>query len=52
MWVVQRWESIPPRRFLVPLIRPLLVCVAMVGVIALVRPALGGIAPVRRRDDT
>jgi PST family polysaccharide transporter len=48
MWVVQRSEGIPMRRFLVPLIRPLLVCFAMVGVIALVRPALGGIAPAVR----
>ncbi|HWO24303.1 MAG TPA: oligosaccharide flippase family protein [Kofleriaceae bacterium] len=48
MWAVRRWDGIPLRRFLVPLIRPLLVCVAMVGVIALVRPMLGDLAPVLR----
>jgi lipopolysaccharide exporter len=48
MWAVQRWEGIPLRRFLVPLIRPLLVCIAMVGAIALIRPALSDLAPVVR----
>jgi PST family polysaccharide transporter len=45
---VTRADGIPLRRFLVPLLRPLAACVAMVAAIELVRPALGDLAPVIR----
>jgi lipopolysaccharide exporter len=45
---VKRHDGIPLRRFLVPLLRPLAACVAMVAAIILVRPALGGLTPLIR----
>lgn len=48
MWVVQRLDGIPMRRFLVPLVRPLIACLLMVGAIFAARPALGGLAPAAR----
>jgi PST family polysaccharide transporter len=46
--VVQRLDRIPLRRFLLPLLRPLAACVAMVAAIYCVRPALGELAPAIR----
>jgi PST family polysaccharide transporter len=48
MWVVQRLDGIPMRRFLVPLVRPLIACLLMVGAIFAVRPALADLAPAAR----
>jgi lipopolysaccharide exporter len=45
---VNRLDGIPLRRFLVPLLRPLAACVAMVAAIALARPALAGLGPLLR----
>lgn len=45
---VKRADGIPLRRFLVPLLRPLAACVAMVAAIELARPALGDLAPAIR----
>ncbi|HMG23854.1 MAG TPA: oligosaccharide flippase family protein [Kofleriaceae bacterium] len=45
---VKRVDGIPLRRFLVPLLRPLAACVAMVAAIQLVRPALDDLRPVVR----
>jgi hypothetical protein len=47
-WVVQRLDGVPLRRFLVPLIRPLIACFAMVAAIFAVRPSLGELRPVVR----
>jgi lipopolysaccharide exporter len=44
MWVVQRADGIPMRRFLVPLLRPLVACALMVAVILAVRPFLQDLA--------
>jgi lipopolysaccharide exporter len=46
MWVVQKLDGIPLRRFLLPLVRPLLTCGLMVAVIRLVQPSLQDMAPV------
>ena len=48
MWTIQRLDGIPMRRFLAPLARPLLACLAMVGAIQLARPALADLAPILR----
>ncbi len=48
MWVIQRLDGIPMRRFLVPLIRPLVACVLMVAAVVAARPALGELAPAIR----
>ena len=48
MWTIQRLDGIPMRRFLLPLARPLLACLAMVGAISLARPLLGDLAPAVR----
>jgi PST family polysaccharide transporter len=45
LWVVRHLDGVLLRRFLVPLVRPLIACVAMVAVILAVRPALEDIAP-------
>lgn len=44
-WVVKRIDGVPLRRFLVPMIRPLVVCIAMVAAIFAVRPQLGELSP-------
>jgi PST family polysaccharide transporter len=43
MGIASRLDGIPMRRFLLPLLRPLVACVVMVAAILLVRPALGGL---------
>jgi lipopolysaccharide exporter len=48
MWAVKRLDGVPLRRFLVPMIRPLVACIAMVAAILMVRPALYGLVPVAR----
>jgi O-antigen/teichoic acid export membrane protein len=48
MWSASRLGGIPMRRFLVPLIRPLIGCLVMVAAIELVRPALAGLSPLLR----
>lgn len=45
---VQRLDHIPLRRFVLPLLRPLAACVAMVAAIFCVRPALAGVTPAIR----
>jgi len=45
---VKRLDGIPLRRFLVPLLGPLVTCVAMVAAIVAVRPALDDLHPVVR----
>lgn len=46
MLVIQRLDRLALRRFLVPLLRPLLVCVAMVAAIIALRPAIDSLRPV------
>jgi PST family polysaccharide transporter len=48
MWLVRKLDGIPLRSFLVPLVRPLLVCVAMVALILAARPALDDLRPAAR----
>jgi PST family polysaccharide transporter len=45
---VKRADGIQLRRFLVPLLRPLAACIAMVAAIAVARLALHGLSPVTR----
>jgi PST family polysaccharide transporter len=47
-WTAQYLDKIPMRSFLVPLLRPLLACVAMVAAILAARPALLGLSPAIR----
>jgi hypothetical protein len=42
MWVIDRMDGIKLRRFLVPLIRPLIACGLMVAAILLARPVFSG----------
>jgi lipopolysaccharide exporter len=48
MWTVHRLDGVPMRRFLAPLIRPLIACLLMVAVIELARPALLELRPISR----
>jgi PST family polysaccharide transporter len=48
LWAVRWLDGIPLRRFLAPLIRPLVACIAMVAAILLARPGLQGLSPVSR----
>jgi len=48
LWAVKRLDGIPLRLFLVPLLRPLVACLAMVAAILAARPALHGLAPIVR----
>jgi PST family polysaccharide transporter len=48
MWTIQRLDGVPMRRFLLPLIRPLIACLLMVAVIELARPALLELRPISR----
>jgi lipopolysaccharide exporter len=48
LWAVKRLDGVPLRRFLVPLLRPLAACAAMVAAIVAARPELGDLAPVTR----
>ncbi len=48
MYVVHRLDGIPMRRFLIPLIRPLMACGVMVFAILIARPAFMGFAPAVR----
>lgn len=48
MMVIQRLDGVALRQFLVPLLRPLLVCVVMVAAIIAVRPAIATLRPVSR----
>ncbi|HWU89686.1 MAG TPA: oligosaccharide flippase family protein [Kofleriaceae bacterium] len=48
MWAAERLDGIPMRRFLVPLTRPLVACLAMVAAIEVARPALSGLSPLIR----
>jgi PST family polysaccharide transporter len=47
-WTVTLLDGVPMRRFLAPLVRPLITCVIMVAAIFAVRPALDGHRPVVR----
>jgi lipopolysaccharide exporter len=47
-WTVTLLDGVPMRRFLAPLVRPLLACAIMVAAILAVRPALDGHRPVVR----
>jgi PST family polysaccharide transporter len=46
LWAVKRLDGIPLRRFLVPLLGPLVTCVAMVAAIVAVRPTLDDLHPM------
>ena len=46
LWAVKRLDGIPLRRFLVPLIGPLVTCIAMVAAIVAVRPRLEDLHPI------
>lgn len=46
MWMADRLDGIPLRSFLLPLLRPAVVCVAMVVAIAAARPSLHGLSPL------
>ncbi|HSB20529.1 MAG TPA: oligosaccharide flippase family protein [Anaeromyxobacteraceae bacterium] len=48
MWMVRRLDGIPMSSFLLPLARPLVVCVAMAAAIVLLRPPLLGLPPAAR----
>lgn len=48
LWAIKRLDGIPVRRFLLPLLRPLVACVAMVAAILAARPALSDLAPIAR----
>jgi hypothetical protein len=48
MWAVTVSDGVPLRRFLLPLLRPFVVCVAMVVAIVVARPALHGLPAVAR----
>lgn len=48
LWAVQHIDGVPLRRFLLPLLRPLIACAAMVAAIAAVRPELHALAPITR----
>jgi lipopolysaccharide exporter len=48
LWTAQYLDKIPMRSFLVPLLRPLVACAAMVAAILAVRPALRGLSPAIR----
>jgi lipopolysaccharide exporter len=48
LWAVKRLDGIPVRRFLLPLVRPLIACIAMVAAIFAARPALQGLPPLVR----
>ena len=48
LWAIKRIDGVPLRRFLVPLIRPLAACGAMVAVILAARPELRSLSPVAR----
>jgi PST family polysaccharide transporter len=45
LWLVKRLDGVPLRRFLVPLLRPFLACVAMVAAILAARPELDDLSP-------
>jgi lipopolysaccharide exporter len=45
-WTVTWLDGVPMRRFLAPLVRPLIACAIMVAAILAVRPALAGTPPV------
>ena len=45
LWAVKRLDGVPLRRFLVPLLRPLVACAAMVAAILAARPAMGELSP-------
>ena len=47
-WTVTLLDGVPMRRFLAPLVRPLIACAIMVAAIFAVRPALDGQRPVVR----
>lgn len=48
MWAASRSDNIPMRSFLLPLLRPLLGCLVMVGAIELVRPVIADLSPLLR----
>lgn len=48
MVVIERLDGVRLRRFLLPLVRPLLVCVAMVAAIIAIRPAITSLRPALR----
>jgi hypothetical protein len=47
-WTVTWLDRVPMRRFLAPLVRPLIACAAMVAAIFAVRPSLAGLPPLTR----
>jgi PST family polysaccharide transporter len=47
-WTVTLLDGVPMRRFLAPLVRPLIACAIMVAAILAVRPSLDGHRPVVR----
>jgi O-antigen/teichoic acid export membrane protein len=48
LWTAKYLDKIPMRTFLVPLLRPLVACAAMVASILAVRPALRSLSPAIR----
>lgn len=48
LWIVKRLDGVPLRRFLLPLLRPLAACAAMVAAILAVRPELAALSPLAR----
>lgn len=48
MVVIHRLDGIQVRRFLLPLVRPVMVCVVMVAVIVIMRPTIASLPPVAR----
>ncbi|HKA89858.1 MAG TPA: oligosaccharide flippase family protein [Haliangiales bacterium] len=48
MWTASRLDDIPLRRFLLPLVGPLVACALMVAAIWLARPAILGLSPPAR----
>ena len=47
-WTVTLLDGVMMRRFLAPLVRPLIACAAMVAAILAVRPSLAGLSPLTR----
>jgi PST family polysaccharide transporter len=48
MWVTRQYDGIPLSRFLIPLSKPLISCIAMVACVLAARPLLIDLAPLAR----
>jgi lipopolysaccharide exporter len=48
MWMVRLYDGIPVSKFLIPLSKPLLACLAMVAAVLTARPAILGTSPMAR----